>query len=76
MRLQPQEAIGDMKAKPQSPEAGGLMGVKPPALDAFCIFFFFSIKITHFYAYFGQNIDFEVITLSIKAFEKQSKRTK
>jgi len=32
--------------------AVGHLGVKPPALGDFCNF---SIKMTHFYAHFGQN---------------------
>jgi len=34
-----------------------------------CDFFNFSIKITHFYAYFGQNSYFKVITFLLKAFK-------
>jgi len=34
----------------------------------------FSIKITYFYAYFGQNGYFEAKTHQLKAFEKKSKR--
>jgi len=30
----------------------------------------------HFYAHFGQNNYFKAITRQLKAFEKQSKRTK
>jgi len=40
------------------------------ALVDFCNF---STKITHFYAYFGQNIYFKAITHQLKAFEKQFK---
>jgi len=36
----------------------------------------FSIKITHFYANFGQNSNVKAITQQLKAFEKQYKRTK
>jgi len=36
----------------------------------------FSIKITQFYAYFGQNSYFKAITHQLKTFEKQSKPTK
>jgi len=43
------------------------------ALGDFCNF---SIKITHFYAYFGQNSYFKATTHQLKAFEKQFKRTK
>jgi len=49
------------------------MGEKPSALGDFCNF---STKLTHFYAYFGQNSYFKAITHQLKAFEKQSKRTK
>jgi len=34
------------------------------------------MKITHFYAYFGQKIYFKAITYQLKAFEKYSKRIK
>jgi len=34
-------------------------------------FYNFSIKITHFYAYFGQNNYLKAITHQLKAFEKQ-----
>jgi len=53
--------------------ARGRAGRKVPALGDFCNF---SIKITHFYAYFGQNGYFKAIIHQLKAFEKQSKRTK
>jgi len=49
------------------------LGAKLTALGDFCNFL---IKITQFYAYFGQKIYFKAITHQFKAFEKQSKRTK
>jgi len=49
------------------------LGAKPPASGDICNF---SIKITHCYAYFGQNSYFKAITHQLKAFKKQSKRTK
>jgi len=36
----------------------------------------FSIKITHFNAYFGQNSYFKAITRQLKAFKISPKRTK
>jgi len=36
----------------------------------------FSTKIMHFYAYFGQNSYHRATTHQLKAFEKQSNRTK
>jgi len=44
----------------------GGSGAKLPALDDVCNF---SIKITHFYAYFGQYSYFKAITHQFKAFE-------
>jgi len=44
---------------------GGL-GEESPALGDFCNF---SIKRTHFYAYFGQNSYFKAITHQLKAFK-------
>jgi len=49
------------------------LGEKPSTLGDFCNF---SIKITQFYAYFDQIRYFKAITYQLKAFEKQSKRTK
>jgi len=37
-----------------------------PALENFCNF---SVKITYFYAYFGQNSYFKAITHQLKAFK-------
>jgi len=54
----------------QPPEAWG-SGGKDPSAGRFLQFF---NKIKHFYAYFGQNN--KAITYQLKAFEKQSKRTK
>jgi len=55
------------------PETRGL-GALHQALGNFCNF---SIKITHIFAYFGQNNYFKAITHQLKAFEKQSsKRSK
>jgi len=48
------------------------LGTKFPALGDFCTF---SIKTTHFEAYFGQNSYFKAFIHQLKAFEK-SKRTK
>jgi len=42
------------------------LGAKPPALGDFCKF---SIKITHFYAYFDQNNYFKAITHQINHLE-------
>jgi len=58
---------------PASKGKGGLAGGKAPALGEFCNF---SIKITHFYAYFGLNSYFKAVNHQLKAFENQSKRTK
>jgi len=44
----------------------GDLGAEPPALGDFCNF---SIKITYFYAYFGQNSYFKAITYQLKAFK-------
>jgi len=44
--------------------AYGGLGAKPPALGDF------SIKITHFYAYLGQNSYFKAIIHQVKAFER------
>jgi len=46
---------------------------RAPALGDFCNF---SIKITHFYTCFGQNGYFKAINHKLKAFKKQSKRSK
>jgi len=69
-RIQPLEVIGGLGAKPST--AGG-WGSGGKALGNFCNFL---IKITHFYAYFVKNRYFKAITDQLKAFEKQSKRTK
>jgi len=42
------------------------LGVESPALGEFCNF---SIKLTHFYAYIGQNSYFKAITQQIKTFK-------
>jgi len=42
------------------------LGAEPPPLGDFCNF---SIKITRFYAYFGQNNYFEGMTHQLKAFK-------
>jgi len=64
------QGIRGLGGKP--PAAGGL-GSKSPTLDDFCNF---SIKITHFYAYFDQNSYFKATTHQLKVFEKQSERIK
>jgi len=64
---QPLEANGGLDAKP-SRQRQGVLGT--PALGDF------SMKITHFYAYFGQTSYFKAITHQLKAFEKQHKHTK
>jgi len=43
-------------------------GVWGGGLESFCNF---STKITHFYAYFGQNSYFKAMIPQLKAFEKQ-----
>jgi len=53
-----------LERSPQPPEARGL-GAKPPALGDFSLQFFNK-----------NNAFFEAITHQLKAFEKQSKRTK
>jgi len=53
----------------QPPKARGYGGMAPALGD----FYTFSIKITHFYAYFGQNSYFKAIIHQLKALEKQSK---
>jgi len=51
---QPPEATGGEGLRAKPPAAGGKgVGVEPPALGDF---YNFSIKIAHFYAYFGQTI--------------------
>jgi len=55
-------------ADPQPPKARG-----PTALRDFCNVL---INITHFYTHFDQNSYFKTMTHQLKAFEKQSKRTK
>jgi len=45
---------------------GGGGGGAPPALGDFCTFV---IKITYFYAYFGQNKYFKATTHLLKAFK-------
>jgi len=54
-------------------EAIGGLGMKPLELSEF---FNFSMKLAHFYAYFDQHSNSKAITHHLKAFEKQSKRTK
>jgi len=61
---------GDWGRNPQLPEAIGGLGASPPearrsgngapALGDFCNFL---IKITYFYAYFGQNTYFKAILI-------------
>jgi len=58
---------------------GGVLGLTPHAAGALDDFCNFSIKITHFDVYFGQNSYLNKaipVTHQLKAFEKQSKRTK
>jgi len=69
-----------MDRNPQLPEAIGCLGDSPPearrsgngapALGDFCgDFCNFLIKITYFYAYFGQNRYFKAIIHQLKAFK-------
>jgi len=51
-------------AKAPSHWRQGGLGAESPALGNFC---YFSIKIMHFYAYFGQNSCFKAITHQLKA---------
>jgi len=53
---------------PQLPEpkSKGLWGRSPQRWEIFCNF---SMKITHFHAYFTENSYFEVITHQLKAFK-------
>jgi len=60
----------------RDPADGGILGSGDKARAALGDFCNFSIKITHFYAYFRQNSYFKAITHQLKAIEKQSKRTK
>jgi len=55
-------AAGGLEKKLPEPEARG-SGGETPALDDFCNF---SIKIKHFYAYFGQKSYFKSNNSSIK----------
>jgi len=54
-----------MGAKPHPPKAG-CSGALPPSLGDFCNY---SIKITHFYTYFGQNSYFKAITRQLKGLK-------
>jgi len=42
------------------------VGAEPPGLGDFCNF---SVKMTYFYAYFGQNSYFKAIIHQLKAFK-------
>jgi len=55
---------------------GGYGGAAIGKDECWAIFLRFFKTNDTFYAYFGQNSSFETITYQLKAFEKQSKRTK
>jgi len=61
---------GGLRMEPYLPEAIESLGA--PAAPNPGQF----LKVTHFYEYFGQNSYFEAITHQLKAFIKQSERTK
>jgi len=59
----------------ETPAARGHWWYEGEAPSGWEVFAIFSIKITHFNAYFGQNSYFKAITHQSKAFEKQFKHT-
>jgi len=64
--------VGVWVQTPQLPKARESRGEAP---SAGCCFQF-SIKIKHFYAYFGQNSYFKAAAHQFKTYKKQSKHTK